>query len=248
MKALDRLLLIIVSIILLCMAAFCVLVAVDVVTINSLEDILSSISINWVWRTCLTIAAILFVLIAIKLLFLHPKKDKISSCLIHQDEGGDVYIAVTAIDNTVRMAIASFPDVKESKTHVKATEAGVIVSAKLSIPTGVALPELLEKVKTHVKFFTEKNTGVTVLQIRLIATEYKPITPNDQRKIAAATISAEQERERANQVTIPVPDDKYAKTHATIILSPSTAPEEEPAQEDSKADESAAKSQENTEN
>lgn len=134
------------------------MVAVDVVTINSLEDILSSISINWVWRTCLTIAAILFVLIAIKLLFLHPKKDKISSCLIHQDEGGDVYIAVTAMTTQCCMAIASFPDVKEPKSHVKATEAGVIVSAKLSIPTGVALPELLEKVKTHVKFFTEKNT------------------------------------------------------------------------------------------
>ena len=64
----------------------------------------------------------------------------------------------------------------------------------------------------------------------------------------AATISAEQERERANQVTIPVPDDKYAKTHATIILSPSTAPEEEPVQEDSKTDAPAAESQENTEN
>ena len=233
MKVLDRLLLILVSLLLLCLAAFCVLTLInpDIVAYSDRTAAeVASFFEGIPGKILLGAIALVLFLIAVKFLLMRPKKDKIESFRIRQDDGGDVYISRSAIENTVRMAIANFPDIKESKAHVKIAENGVIVSAKLAIPTGVALPELLENTKSYIKGFTEQTTGVTVLQARLIATEYKPITASDQKKIAAATANAAQEKERAASSLV-TPNDKYAKTHATIILSPSSATEQKNAPE-----------------
>lgn len=215
MKVVDRIISIIASLLLIAISAVCVLLAVGVISASDIKNnLLSFNQVNWVIGLILLFCAIILFFAAVKVLFVRTGKKKIPAYTIHKGDDGEIAISVTAIDNTVKLAMANFEDIKEVKTHIGISENGITVSARVSIPTGVVIPELLQNVKTYVKTFTEQHTGVDVRQVKLVATEYKNVDPASERKKIAA---ARQREEKMN--TKAKPEDAYASTHAKIVLN-----------------------------
>lgn len=212
MKFIDRLIFIIVGILFVALAAGCVLLAVNFISISDIIAIIGKIRINIVEQAILFVAAAVLLIVGLKIVFARPKKIKIAAYTIRKSEDGDVAVSLKAIENTIKLAVAHYKDIKDVKLRVTANDAGVSISAKLAIPTGVVLPELLDSFKAYLKDFVETHTGAPVSKIRFIATEYKPVDPdNERKKMAAKAAKAAKESAPKKQA------DAYANTHATVI-------------------------------
>lgn len=216
MKFIDRLLLLIAGLVFIAFAGLFAVVVIGVISIDQITAVIQSLPKGWLTVVIMSAAVCVLLFVGIKLLFMRPKKDKIQSCLINNDEDGEIFISVSAIDNIVKMAILSFPDVKNLKVRIKATRTGVVVFGKIFAPVGVNTPELLTGIKTLVKQFVEEKSGICVDQIRLVCVEASPVTvsnrPSELPVSAKATqpeVKAAAEPEvicNSNEVTIKVED------------------------------------------
>lgn len=195
MKAFDRIIFIIVGLFFIALAAGIALVAIDYVTVDTIIDFIKNVDIKSTVALIVMIAEIVvFFIIGIKILFVRPKRQKISACSIMKTEEGEALVSVTAVENTVRLAMATFDDVKESKIAIRANQTGVNVNAKIAVPTGIFIPELITNIRNYIKSFTEERTGVQVNNIKIVATEYKQIDSATEKKRIATEKKNEEKR------------------------------------------------------
>ena len=176
MKLLDRLLLLLAGIVFIAFAGLFAVVIIGFVSIEQIVTVIQSLPKGWLTVIIMSAMVCVFLFLGIKLVFMRPKKDKIQSCLIKNDENGEIFIAVSAIDNLVKMAILSFPDVKNLKVRIKASRTGVVVFGKIFAPVGINTPELLTSIKELIKQFVEEKSGITVEQVRLVYVEATPVS------------------------------------------------------------------------
>lgn len=212
MKFIDRLIFIIVGILFVALAAGCVLLAVNFISISDIIAFIGKIRIDITEQAILFVAAAVLLIFGLKIVFARPKKIKIAAYTIRKSDDGDVAVSLKAIENTIKLAVAHYKEIKDVKLKVTANDAGISISAKLAIPTGVVLPELLDSFKVYLKEFVETHTGAPVHKIRFIATEFKPVDPdNERKKMAAKAAKAAKESAPKKQA------DAYASTHATVL-------------------------------
>lgn len=213
MKVVDRIIFIIVGLFLTAIAAGCVLLAVDVIAVSDITAFLSGIKTDALTVIVLFAFAIILFAVALKLLFVRPKKNKVPAYTIDKGDDGEISVSITAIENTIKLAMVNFDDIKDVKINITVNDSGIDIFAKVAVPTGIVIPTLLNEVKDFTKTFTEQHTGVTVNKIKLVATEYKNIdTVNERKKISAAK---RQDEKKLNEKTA----DAYASTHAKILLT-----------------------------
>lgn len=213
MKLVDRLIFIIVGLFLTAIAAGCVLLAVDVVALSDIRSFLFDISIGTLEMIVLFASAIILFAVALRIFFVRPKKTKLPAYTISKNDDGEISVSITAIENAIRLAMANFDDIKEVKINISVNDMGIAVSARVAVPTGVIIPQLLDEVKVFVKTFTELHTGVTITSIKLTATEFKGSDAINELKKASAEQRKEEKRSAARAV------DAYAATHAKIVLA-----------------------------
>ncbi len=195
MKVIDRIIFIIVGLLFAAVGAGIILLALNVLPMSEVRLFIQNLDMQNMVTALLALAVgLVFIVVAVKILFVRPKKDKINSFVIFKSEDGEASVSVTAIENTVKLAIAKYDDVKDSKIRIRVMNAGIVIYAKLAIPTGVFLPELLDEVKKYLKEFTEQHTGATVLSVKILATEYKSVDPAAEKKKMAAEKKNEEKR------------------------------------------------------
>ena len=217
MKFIDRLIFIIVGIFLVAIAAGCVLLAVNFISTSEIIAFIGRIRIDIVAQAILFVIAAVLLILGLKVIFARPKKIKIAAYTIRKSDDGDVSVSLKAIENTIKLAVAHYKEIKDIKLRVTANDAGVSISARLAIPTGVILPELLDSFKAYLKEFVETHTGAPVCKIRFIATEYKPVDPDNERKKMAAKAAKDAAPKKQT--------DAYASTHATVVPKPEAVEE-----------------------
>ncbi len=218
MKVIDRILFVIIGLFLLCISAGCVLLAVDYVSVSDIIEFIGQIKIGVLECICLFAVAVIMLLIGLKIIFARPKKVKIAAYTISNSDDGDISVSLKAIENTIMLAVAHYDDIKDVKLRVAVSDGGISIAARLAIPTGVVLPELLDSFKVYLKDFVELHTGAPVGKIRLVATEYKPIDPESERKRILAKEIESAPKKNA---------DAYSRTHATVV--PKAEPKEDAA-------------------
>lgn len=219
MKFIDRLIFIIVGIFLVAIAAGCVLLAVNFISTSEIIAFIGRIRIDIVAQAILFVIAAALLILGLKVIFARPKKIKIAAYTIRKSDDGDVSVSLKAIENTIKLAVAHYKEIKDIKLRVTANDAGISISARLAIPTGVILPELLDNFKAYLKEFVETHTGAPVCKIRFIATEYKPVDPDNERKKMAAKAAKDAAPKKQT--------DAYASTHATVVPKPEAVEEVE---------------------
>lgn len=194
MKAVDRIIFIIVGLFLTAIAVASALLAVDVISMADIIGVLD-FEVDLLVSVLLIVCAIIFFIVALRLIFVRPKKTKVPAYTIHKSDDGEISVSITAIENTVKLAMANFDDIKDVKTHISMNADGITISARVYVPTGVVIPKLLNDVKSFTKEFTQTHTGVVVNQIKLVATEYKNVdTASERKKMAAVKKTGRKEK------------------------------------------------------
>ena len=82
--------------------------------------------------------------------------------------GGTVSISLEAIDRVVRHALAQVADVSEIETKLQVKEGGVEIELHLSLPHGVAIPDLSSRVEEKVLNELQAVAGCAPRALRVV--------------------------------------------------------------------------------
>ena len=172
-----------------------------------------------------------------------PKKDNVMAYTISKTDDGEISVAISAIENTVKYALAGIDEIKDEKINIDVQAEGIEINARLSVPTDVMIPELFESVKNFLRGYVEEHTGVKVCNIKLTAVEYKAVdTSNERRKIA----SNRKQLEKINNTN--KNKDEYSQSHAKIYVGETFEGNENSVSETESKIEDALETDESAEN
>ncbi|MGZ7443893.1 alkaline shock response membrane anchor protein AmaP [Paenibacillus sp. TH7-28] len=156
-KILDRLLLFIYSLSIGILSVIAILLLTDAVPLD-----LIMIRERNLYIAAWVVAVVLF-LLSVRFFYISVKRERGSLPSIDQrTEYGDIQISVDTIENLSYKAAARVRGIKEVKTRIRITEAGLEIVVRALVDGETSIPALTEEVQKQVHDHVEEITGIPV--------------------------------------------------------------------------------------
>lgn len=173
----DRLLLVVTSLFLLAQGAVIGMLALDYGrdVFYHWSELMFGHTIN---RVILCVIAVLLALIALRMLFMRPKRDNSAQSMIFMctTDAGTVRILPEAVDAIVQRAARGNQHVRDLKTKVMPIDETLHVQLRVMIAPGVLVKDVSVELQKMIKEELEKQTGIPVPEVQVII-EATPNTP-----------------------------------------------------------------------
>lgn len=171
MKILERIALIIFSIIILILAVVSCLVVFDLVQLENISEYLNDVIENETVARTIVISSIICILLAIKALFFPSrikKKEEIKSGILLENKDGRLLISKDTIENLITSVVKSFKDAIDAQTKVFLdSENNITVFISLLVNEDAVIKELSSNIQTKIKETVKRNTDLDVNQINI---------------------------------------------------------------------------------
>lgn len=171
MKILERIALIIFSIIILILSIISCLVVFDLVELSKISNYLDETIQNEVVARTIVVSSVICILLAIKALFFPSKikkKEEIKSGILLENKDGRLLISKDTIENLINGVVKSFKDAKETQTKVFLdVDNNITVFISLLVNENAVIKELSSNIQTKIKETVKRNTDLDVSQINI---------------------------------------------------------------------------------
>lgn len=87
---------------------------------------------------------------------------------VKTDDGDGVHISVQALDHLVHKCLEEWPEVLTSQVRMGGQEDAMRIMLRVSLASGVRIPELLANVRTRIREYIEQCSGVTVDKVKIV--------------------------------------------------------------------------------
>lgn len=168
LKAIERILLILVSILLLCISAIAIMIAWDFVSQSYVELIvrsLYSVDINtWI----ITAGAALVVIIAVGVFCVAcstGKKKTMPYISISTADGGNIKISVKSLVEMVSRQVKQVPGINANVSSITNKDGKIGVIVKISVSEETAIPEVSNKIQVDVKEAVQALSGIAISNV-----------------------------------------------------------------------------------
>lgn len=156
-KILDRLLLFIYSLSIGALSVIAILLLADVIPLD-----LSAIGQQNFYIAAWAVTVILL-LLSFRFFYISVRRDRQSLSSIDQrTEYGDIQISTETIENLSFKAASRVRGIKEIKTRIRITDAGLEIMVRALVDGETAIPALTEEVQKQVHDYVEDITGIPV--------------------------------------------------------------------------------------
>lgn len=173
MRALDRLISFVFSVIMLVVSIVLILVGVGLVEPQMIIDMINEhvfveemITAN-MFNTLTIVGVVLFLASLKTTIFLSLFKTKDKSPILVKTGNGEVEIAQETIINTVRNVGTSFENIKDVQAKMIKKRRGVIIYAMVMVYANSNIKEITEEMQKQVKEVVKASTGVNVLEVNI---------------------------------------------------------------------------------
>lgn len=173
MRALDRLISFVFSVIMLIVSIVLILVGVGLVESQMIIDMINEhvfveemITAN-MFNTITIVGIILFLASLKTTIFLSLFKTKDKSPILVKTGNGEVEIAQETIINTVRNVGTSFENIKDVQAKMIKKRRGVVIFAMVMVYANSNIKEITEEMQKQVKEVIKASTGVNVLEVNI---------------------------------------------------------------------------------
>lgn len=206
MKILERIALILFSIIMLVLAVFCCLVVFDVVELKTIFKFIEEFLKDETARKVLLGVSIVAIILAIKSLFFPTKtkkKQEIKTGVLLENKDGRLLISKDTIENLVNSVVKSFDEALESQTKVTLdNNNNITVYVSLLVRNDSIIKEMSSNMQTKIKETIKRNTDLVVNQVNInikdVENKSNP-KPNNQTKIKLNNVQINQNRTKENK-------------------------------------------------
>lgn len=234
MRALDRLISFVFSVIMLMVSVVLILVGVGVVEPQMLidmlnehvfvKDVIASNTFNAV-----TITGIVLLLASLKTtIFLSLFKVKDKAPILVKTPNGEVEIAQETIISTVKNVAVSFENIKDVQATMQKRKKGVVIYAMVLVYANTNIRETIEEMQKQVKEMVKNTTGVDVIEVNIkVKNIYSKQKKNDDRKIEPQKVSEEvQISNKVEKETLPAEEISESTKNEEVMLEEDLSLEE----------------------
>lgn len=166
MKVMDKLLLFIYSLAIGVVSVFMLSLGFGWISKKLLNDLLVEFYRLDAYQIALGIIGIALLLISLRFFIVSLHRGAASAQSIDQrTEFGDIRISIETIENLALKAATRQRGVKELRTRVRATDAGLEIVLRAVIDGESSIPALTEDIQRAVKEHVEEITGIPVMNV-----------------------------------------------------------------------------------
>ena len=170
MKALNKIVLVIFSVIILIIGICINLLAVGWVDIDTFNDIIKKITSNASVSKVILVINEIFMILALICIFMDSSdkntKHRNERDVLMQNDNGKLMISRTTIENLVNVVIKDFPSIKEATTKIQLdTENNVTVLVDLVAIKGVVIKELTLNLQNKIKLAIKNTSDLEVKEV-----------------------------------------------------------------------------------
>lgn len=171
MKILEKIALILFSIIILVVAVVSCLVVFQVLDIAEITSFISQYLENETVARTVVIVSAICILLAIKSLFFPAKikkREEIKSGVLLENKDGRLLISKDTIENLVNSVVHSFPDAIDAQTKIFLdTENNITVFVSLLVKEEAIIKQLSAGIQNKIKETVKRNTDLDVKQVNI---------------------------------------------------------------------------------
>jgi uncharacterized alkaline shock family protein YloU len=207
MKILERIALVLFSIIMIILAVTSCLVVFDIIELREIYKSIEELLKDDVARKVIIGSSIVSILLAIKSIFFPSrikKKQEIRTGVLLENKDGRLLISKDTIENIVNGVVRSFDDAVDSQTKVLLdAENRITVFVSLMVKNDSIIKEMSSSMQTKIKETIKRNTDLDVSQVNINIKDVdnKNISKNNQTKIKVSNVQVNkkvsQEKETA---------------------------------------------------
>ena len=172
MKAIDRLIVFLISLVVVALGLVLITAAFEKnMALSFVTTVLSGPAyLGWVMLLIGAFIVIIGVIVIVGVAFRSDNKSQ-SGTVETSAEGGLVQLSVPAIKCIVEQAAKTIPGLNEINTEVHKTPSGVEIRVKITVATEVNIPELANKLQTVIKDQLENMAGLTVASVKVLVVD-----------------------------------------------------------------------------
>lgn len=208
MKFLERLALILFSIIMIILAITSCLIVFDIVQLKTIYKLFEELLKDDIAKRVIIGSSIVTILLAIKSLFFPTKmkkKQEIKSGVLLENKDGRLLISKDTIENLVNSVVNSFEETVDSQTKVVLdSDNNLTVFVSLLVKDNSIIKEMSSNMQNKIKETIKRNTDLDVNQVNINIRDIdsKSSGKNSQTKIKINNVKVNQEKinqEKINQ-------------------------------------------------
>jgi uncharacterized alkaline shock family protein YloU len=137
-----------------------IIVATNIIPLNYVIDMLNTLYTNADIRLILGITGGLLIFISLMVVQITVGVIQKEKTIAFENPDGQVTISLTAIEDFIKRAMKSLPEIKESRPSVRASKRGIVIVNKVVLFSDVNIPETTEKIQNIVKSRVQEMLGV----------------------------------------------------------------------------------------
>lgn len=210
MKFLEKLALIIFSIIILVIAVVSCLVVFQVLELSEITSFITEHLQNEIVSRTVVVVSVICILLAIKSLFFpvrRKKREEIKSGVLLENQDGRLLISKDTIENLVNSVVKSFPDAIDTQTKIFLdADNNITVFVSLLVREEAIIKQLSSGIQNKIKETVKRNTDLEVKQVNINVKNIE----NDKNK--KETIKQENSINKINMENIKVAESNTNKT------------------------------------
>lgn len=156
MSVLDRILLFLFSLAVLCLA---VLMGAQVLGFDWMSRLFDS------YPSRILAGCVVLFLLSLRFLLIRTGASKEPQAILHKTEYGDVRISLQTLESLADRAARLVRGVSDLKTKVRPSEVGVRIAVRIAVDPDLDIPQITSSVQQKIKDYVEATAGVTVRDI-----------------------------------------------------------------------------------
>lgn len=205
MKILERIALILFSIVMIVLAVTSCLVVFDVVELKTIYKSIEELLKDEVARKVIIGSSAVAILLAIKALFFPTKikkKQEIKSGVLLENKDGRLLISKDTIENIVNSVVKSFDEAVDSQTKVMLdANNNITVFISLLVKDDSIIKEMSSSMQTRIKETIKRNTDLDVSQVNINIKDVdnKSSQKNNQTKIKVNNVQINKKQTVENE-------------------------------------------------
>lgn len=213
MKILERIALVLFSIIIIVLAVTCCLVLFNIVELKAIFKFLEELFKDDIFRKVVLGASVVGVLLAIKSLFFPAKmkkKQEIKSGVLLENKDGRLLISKDTIENLVNSVVKSFEDAEEAQTKISLDgNNNITVYVSMLVREESIIKELSTAIQNKIKETIKRSTDLDVSQVNINVKDIESSKNNQTKiKISNSQVNKNQVKENKAEEKTKAENDK----------------------------------------
>jgi len=184
MKILNGLTLLFYTIIFILIGGLFIAVSLNIITQDSVAEVVSMIYAATNMRLVLGITGILLIFISLTVIQITMGKIQREKTIAFENPDGQVTISLSAIEDFIKRALKQLPEVKELRPSVRAGKKGIFIVNRVTLYSDIHIPETTEKIQNIVKSRVQDMLGVEEpinIKVHVVKIAHKEDAPKEKK-------------------------------------------------------------------